>query len=202
MTNVFIFDIDQTLADNRHREHLLQHHCTVCAGGKDVSSPYCDTCGQVTDSTIPQKCWDQFCNPELFLLDTPYSGAQKFLSTIRGVGSNQIFYITGRKENGREATEAWLTMHMGRVASEDLVMRPNGAFNKSAHERASTYKEKALLDLIDKRGLQGNNFFFFEDDDYVLPMYNKYGVTFKCPEVWNYLMYPGANRAVEPLINR
>lgn len=196
---VVICDIDRSLANGEHREHLLQAHCNVCLAPK--TTDYCPICKSITDSKIPQSAWDAFMAHDLLAKDTVYPDAQKFVAKVRGLGA-KIFYITGRQENTRKVTEKWLQEAVGRQDHEELVMRPDRG--TAPHSPASVYKEQAFLALRAKHKLENEFFLFLEDDDHVIEnSYSKFGIVIKCPEAWhNNILHTQRNKVAEPAIKR
>ena len=178
---VSILDIDTTIANNDHRAELLMKHCVVCGGPKTHEvHAWCHTCQTDTDDKITQDSWDTFLRDDLMLLDTPVPEAQEAIRQMRKHGM-EFHYITGRNEGLREVTEEWLRRYFGfDPVKESLKMRPLA----QAKVSSSVYKEEALLELIEERGLQDAAFFFYEDDPWVFRMYAKHGIVLKCPDAW------------------
>ena len=206
---VFIFDIDSTVANTDKRASLLKDVCVVCLdeviameSAKDSrnSQSYCPTCRSHVESKIPQGSWDSFCDPDNFDMDTPYPTAIKLINRLRKQG-NHVHYITGRNETGREQTEAWLAKHIDRweVGSrERVIMRPVTMRNV----QASVYKRNAFVNFKDEMNFpEETTFFFFEDDEYVFPVYAEYGIVVKCPDAWDSIL-PDGNTSEEPVWRR
>ncbi len=205
---VFVFDIDTTLANTDERAKVLKEVCNTCltetyrtsqAFHDSEGDVFCPTCRKYNpDTKVPQSAWDAFCDPDKFVLDTPMPEAVKFVKQLREK-CNHIYFLTGRNEDARSATEAWLFNHYGRehYGEEKLVMRPLSMRSVAA----SIYKEQAFLNEIQSQEADGSTFFFFEDDEYVFSMYSKYGIVVKCPEAWETFNPPG-NESGEPTWRR
>jgi len=202
MSTVLILDIDRTLADPSHREHLLKEYCNVCGCGTSNNAGECINCGSV-GFHIPAKSWLDFTDPSLLEYDTPYSDSVVFVNKARSCGA-EMHFITGRCEPAREVTERWLTKWFGPIEGCDLLMRGGDSFSdqKIVHAPASVHKEQKFLDLIRRKYHFGYNFFmFFDDDIHVLNMYSKYGVVFYAPTCWSYMTAP-VSMNPERLYNR
>ncbi|NJL53679.1 hypothetical protein HC928_00030 [bacterium] len=158
MSVVAIIDIDTTLADNDHRAALLKYE----------------------GESIAQESWDQFLREDLMRLDKPVEHARNVLDFMRA-HDYQLVFLTGRNERLNEVTSYWLQQHMGwDPLREPLIMRP--MMHKAVP--ASVFKEEAFLSFVRDNQLERSNFLFFEDDSYVLHVWQKYGLVFKCPEAW------------------
>lgn len=159
---ICVVDIDTTLANNDHRAALL------------TRGP---------DGHITRESWNEFLRTELLSLDSPQKHARDVLDFMRSKNFGIVF-LTGRSEIHREVTEAWLQAHMNRAERyEPLIMRQA----KHAGMAASQYKELAFKEFLDGYEVWSSTFLFFEDDPHVLPMWQKYGLAFKCPEVWEFM---------------
>jgi len=168
---LFIIDIDVTLSDHSHREHLLN------------PGP---------DGVVSQDQWDSFLHPKLLLLDKPLPKAQ---AVVKGLRKQQmdIHFLTGRNERLREVTESWLKEHFDWDRKrEGLIMRGLGHANTSA----SVYKEHAFKKILAYSGHPGP-YVFIDDDPYVLRMFTTYGLCMKAPEIWDYFN-PEAIQGEEP----
>ena len=99
LIDAVVFDIDGVLADNSHRMHHI---------------------------TGPKRDWDAYYAgiPD----DKPIPGIIQTLKGLRLRGEHIIF-VTGRPEEHREATSAWLARHAySRVSVHNLFMRPTGVY--------------------------------------------------------------------------
>lgn len=79
---IYIFDIDGTVADNRHR----LHHIT--GSGK--------------------KNWDAFFDPEAMAQDKPFEPVWELMTSLVLTG-NRLIFLTSRVERLRGSTRQWLT---------------------------------------------------------------------------------------------
>jgi HAD superfamily, subfamily IIIB (Acid phosphatase) len=98
--NVYICDIDGTIADNKHREHF------------------------VSNRKYPQ--WDEFF--EACDQDTPIEHMRALLADLDAcslIGGIGIIYVTGRPERVRAKTVAWLDKH-DFPAGVSMLMRADG----------------------------------------------------------------------------
>jgi hypothetical protein len=101
MKRAYIFDIDGTLMDTTHRQHLI-------------------------DGTTIPKDWPAFyaaCDQ-----DPPIPHMVGLLHAISA--ENDVLFITGRTEDVREKTLESFRKHIGKWAAkgEDLYMRPSGDY--------------------------------------------------------------------------
>jgi phosphoglycolate phosphatase-like HAD superfamily hydrolase len=98
---MFIFDIDGTLSDPKHRLHLIVNH-----EGKKIDSPN----------------WDQFLDAAKD--DEPIWPMVQLLQILSDI--SPITLSTGRREDQREMTEEWLDK--AEVPFDYLIMRPVGDY--------------------------------------------------------------------------
>lgn len=193
MKTVFIVDIDTTIANNSHRAAGLEYECLVCLS--KASGDSCSSCGS-TDTKVLQSSWDNFLDKDSMRKDKPVPKAQEVLARMRFFGM-EFHFITGRNESLRTITESWLCEHFSYNASREVLkMRPIGN-----DDTASVYKEHALKSLIMEQGLTDTTFVFFEDDPFVVRMYQKYGIVVKSPEGWEHWL-PSPGYGVEPIHTR
>lgn len=82
MSSVILFDLDGTLADNSHRQHLL----------------YGD-----------QKDWDAFFDAQSN--DTPNTPIVTLYRTLFESGKFDVFVVTARPERYRDTTQKWFADH-------------------------------------------------------------------------------------------
>lgn len=190
MNTVHIFDIDTTIADNTHREQMLQKSCIVCLSPK--SSVYrspCVSCGRETQSSTAQDDWDRFFDPIEVIKDIPVAKALSYADKLRAKHA-VIHFITGRSENCREVTDRWLMTKFNKQIGEELIMRPE-------HEGgllASEYKERAWHRLRVAKGFGSDVLpYFYEDDLHVFNMYSRHGIVVRCPEAWEFLVPDGTD---------
>jgi len=97
MKKLWVFDIDNTLANVYHRWHHLQN-------GK--------------------KEWKEFFEKQH--KDEPHQAVLDVLHALHSVG-DKIIVVTGRDERFRDESLEWLNKHIHyEFANEDLYMRPGG----------------------------------------------------------------------------
>ncbi len=193
MRPIAVIDIDTTLANNDHRAVLLDKHCATCLLPMGFAHrSVCQSCGGTKHFT-PQEKWDEFLRHDLMLQDTPQPHAVSVLESMREK-TWWIVFLTGRNEKHREVTEKWLNSHMlRRPQSEVVLMRPTELTNVPA----SVVKEQIFLKWRDSLGLELHPFLFFEDDRFVLNMWQKYGMVFLCPQAWEYMNPEVSDRSLE-----
>lgn len=198
MRPVAIIDIDTTIANNDHRAILLEKQCKTCEiPMAPAHRSACDQCGG-TDHHIPQGHWDKFLQPDLILQDGLQPHALEVIENMRA-HNWRIVFLTGRNESLRDVTERWLNKNVERwPQQEPCLMRPK----TDESVPASVMKERIFLDWRDKQGLKNYPFMFFEDDKYVISMWQKYGIVFFCPAAWEHMNAQGLERTVEPAWNR
>ena len=98
MNKLWVFDIDNTLANVHHRWHHLHN-------GK--------------------KNWKEFFAEQH--KDEPYTPVLDVLHALSMDHSNSIIVVTGRDECFREVSIEWLNRHINyEFPNEDLYMRPTG----------------------------------------------------------------------------
>lgn len=193
MTTVWVIDIDNTIADNTHRQWLLKKQCRICLS--EVSGKHnagCDNCGSC-DIHTPQSGWDAFISPEYMLADKPVESAQRALTQLRKLGV-EYHYLTGRSDSARDATHQWLAEHFDFDSSINKLLMRNKSYRGIS---ASDYKEMQFQKLRDTYP-KDTSFIFAEDDPYVFTMYSKYGIVLRCPDAWDSMFPPGFNRKLEP----
>lgn len=158
---VAVIDIDTTVADCDHRAECLKR----------------DSNGKIT-----QASWDTFLDPALMELDTLVPHARECIDMMRRKGY-RIVFLTGRNVLLEDVTKTWLREHLRFNSwTEDLIMRPVEERNVPA----SVYKERVFREkVLEVHGKVP--YLFFEDDPYVLRVWKKYGLVFKCPEAWEYM---------------
>ena len=147
MKPLYIFDMDGTLSLIDHRVPILQ--------------------------TKDPDRWDKFYS--LCHLDKPNKPVIKVMEALYRA-SNEIWVVTGRREQERKATELWLSKYAGfmglyfKLHPERLVMRSNGDFTKDY-----ILKEQWLNLMLeaDKNRLMG----VFEDRQSVVDMYRRNNIT-------------------------
>lgn len=110
-----ICDVDETVADNRHRQHLL---------GSDV-----------------RKNWAAFLHPDAVAADTLIPGAREGLAHLVN-GGGRVLFLTGRNERLRGVTSHWIREHLGHIVTvSNLTMRPDGEYSKATEFKGRIIRE-------------------------------------------------------------
>lgn len=204
MRTVVVLDIDTTLANTDTRALCLLANCVQCGSVMRTLASHgrrndyvCDACG-CCEGRISQECWDNFLDPAMLLKDPVDPDAVRAIAAMRKHGM-EMHVITGRGEHLRAVTEQWLSENISWKpnGASKLIMRPASFSNVSA----SDYKDWAFQKLRDMIQGQNASYFFFEDDEYVFRVYEKYGVVVRCPEGWRHFA-PRAKYSKEPLWSR
>jgi uncharacterized HAD superfamily protein len=132
-----IVDLDGTLCDVEHRVHHVR------------SKP---------------KNWGAF--NQAMEHDQPYFWCIELIAAMKA-RDYKIFFVTGRDENFRTMTEAWLSRHQ--VVYDELHMRRDGDFRED-----SEIKEEIYLGKIEKRA---QVLFVVDDRRSVVDRWRKLGLT-------------------------
>lgn len=121
---IIISDLDGTLADVRHRLHLVEYPGQACSdcGGKNSKS--CVQCGDMEwDKFKPN--WDEFsasCVDDTLIIKT--------LTVIKALQADidaQLWIVTARDVSVKPQTIKWLKRH--HVLPDQLIMRPIGNYD-------------------------------------------------------------------------
>jgi hypothetical protein len=150
---IYLVDIDQTCADPTDRFK--------------IAGPMPDR----KDRAAFQQWLDHAHNPEMLHLDKPVVAVREIVKGLDGLDRVKIFYLTGRSEAQRAATEKWLLDNGFPTAP--VLMRENDDW-RGPHR----YKSAHLKMLQAKFP---NEKFVAIDDDYAgdcKAMYLNRGVTF------------------------
>lgn len=148
MRPLYIFDIDGTLCDIRHRLYLL-------------------------DTTNPDR-WDKFYKACVY--DKPNMPVVAVLQALLLDAENDVWFFSGRSEDVRKETVAWLTKHTGfstwtlEHRPELLTMRPSKDYTED-----HLMKEKWLLGMLDVD--RDRLVCVFDDRKRVVDMWRNNGVT-------------------------
>ena len=112
MNKVWIFDIDNTLANVHHRwDHLK---------------------GEMKD-------WKSFFDKQH--LDEPYQPVFDVLHALASHrASDEIIIVTGRDERFREVSLEWLSRHIPWITNENLYMRPSNNREDDNHLKVTIIK--------------------------------------------------------------
>ncbi len=152
---LFLIDIDQCIANNAHRAHLVE--CPP-----------------------DQQDWKAFLSPEMVAKDTPIDCARPAIDYLRTICHkyDDIKFITGRNEGLFEVTKEWLKKYFDfDVTVKNLLMRPINSVG-----RASENKRALMNNLIYD---YSHPWIAFDDDPYLSQVYRDFGtIWMKAPEIW------------------
>ena len=146
--DIYIVDIDGTIADLTHRLHFIQ-------GDKPDWDMFHATCGK----------------------DEPIGDVINIIKLLEDNNARTLF-ITGRPESSRHDTQKWLNIawyndhenYIGRGWEEDLFMRKDGDF------RPDYIIKKEIYDSFSDE-MKGNIRGVFEDREQVVKMWRSLGLT-------------------------
>lgn len=177
MTPLYIFDLDGTLADLKHRRHHVERPSLKCydCGGNNRRN--CERCAELDAGWKPN--WDAF--HAACVDDTPIAPVIEVLSTLLTfssyVDAHDIWIFSGRSATVEVETRAWLGKHI--LLDEwhtnwTLKMRPAGDFTpddvlKESWLHAMSPEDRARLVMV------------FDDRDRVVNMWRRNGVV--CAQV-------------------
>lgn len=103
-----VLDIDSTLANNKHREHLLQKR---------------------------PKDWEAFHDPALVIKDEVIEGVDRVLRHFKEL-KHTFVALTGRHERLRDTTMRWLHERLPiDIPDSHLLMRPDGNMLSNAESK-------------------------------------------------------------------
>ena len=120
---MYIFDIDGTLSNADHRLHLILNH-----EGKKIHAPH----------------WNDFLAAAKD--DPPIENICDIYRLI-SQGGEQIILSTGRREDQREMTEAWLLKHG--LYHDGLHMRPLGDYRSDTIVKPEVIRKAFGRDIPD-----------------------------------------------------
>jgi uncharacterized HAD superfamily protein len=165
--DTLIIDIDGTIADNSHRQHV-QNEIDQYLRGPKFSAKDADK--------ILRELWNEFYR--LAKDDVPVlgslSGVKKLLgSDDKNLKCPALIYCTGREDSFRADTTSWLA-DQG-FPLNVLLMRPTG------DTRPSTVVKEHLLSYLPKT----NQVLAVDDEDRILSLFHTLGfATLKAPFCW------------------
>lgn len=128
---------------------------------------------------------------DLMAQDTPFQGAIASLKNLVRVAFPDFYFLTGRPEEYRALTQAWIYNYYGivcvapqfgvhSVREAHLRMRPDKDYRK-----AVVFKEEVIQELYSGvMGTARNQMLFLDDDMRNGEMYKKYGIFLKAPDCW------------------
>lgn len=182
MTPLYIFDLDGTLADLKHRRYHVERPSLKCydCGGDNCRN--CEQCAELDAGWKPN--WDAF--HAACVDDTPIAPVIKtmrWLSTVternRTQSRCEVWIWSGRMDTVRLQTTRWLGKHDVAYLSDSpddpqLKMRPAGDFTpdnvlKESWLHAMSPEDRARLVMV------------FDDRDRVVNMWRRNGVV--CAQV-------------------
>ena len=167
-----IVDIDGTLSDHSHRWHLIDK------------------------PDAQQSDWDAFLEPELVAKDPPFPLAQKAMERLIKYAAS-IRFLTGRQEQLRDVTVAWLYKHFGIAPGlNELLMRPTGEQSTATEHKGGILRNRTSQEVIRTWPL-----ILVDDDPYILHLYAEFGLAIKAPECWELLVHDQP-LTKEPLFNK
>ena len=152
---LLVLDIDGTIGDLSHREHLIE----------GIEEP-------------TQEQWKEFLSPELVAKDVPLEVAAKHYKEAIS-NFDKVIFLTSRSEFLRETTVKWLKKYFWVNPTEtELFMRPNGDLRPS-----SAIKKDSLEGPI--YDLYGNMAWVLVDDDPDnLSVFTEFGLSFSAEGFW------------------
>ena len=180
---MIIVDIDGTIADARHREHLLEP--TLDLGKcKDLKCPFLKS--EPTRCIRPQRCehktitpdkWDIFWDTEEIMKD----GVMDYSKDVLEMAAmfHTIVFLTNREEKTREGTTLWLKEVFQFSQPVHLYMRPD-----DSRESLVDFKVR-MLGVIKVAHGPTERIYAFEDDHDVAHAYFNHGIKiFSAPDCW------------------
>lgn len=166
---LYIFDLDGTLADLKHRRHFVEYPKVACENClHDHSERRCQLCG----TKHPFKPnWDAF--HAACVDDTPIQPVINLLQDLRAA-NNDIWIWSGRMDTVEHQTRNWLYAAIGLLWANKLKMRSAGDFTpddqlKESWLHAMSAEDRARLAMT------------FDDRDRVVNMWRRNGVV--CAQV-------------------
>jgi hypothetical protein len=172
-TPLYIFDLDGTLADLKHRRHFVEKPlCVLCARGPHLAVQGCQECRTRVLRQNWKPNWDAF--HAACVDDTPIEPVINLFTDLERMCDVLIW--SGRMDTVRHETVDWLALYLGIHSgwSERLKMRPAGDYTpddqlKESWLRALSPEDRARLVMV------------FDDRDRVVNMWRRNGVV--CAQV-------------------
>lgn len=175
MKPLYIFDLDGTLCNNDHRQHLVRNPgCDVCGVSMAYESnkPPCYRCANTGRPNGWSPDFDAF--NELCHLDTPVPAVVGTLNALLTSGT-EVWFVSGRMDKGQVAakTRTWLLLNTDvyddEVDNGQLFLRAEG---DSRHDHI--VKEEFLNNMLpeDRERLVA----VFDDRSAVVAMWRRNGV--------------------------
>ena len=172
-TPLYIFDLDGTLADLKHRRHFVEKpRCMDC--GTRTGAVTCGNCGLTRPDGAPawRPNWDAF--HAACVNDTPIKPVVDLFTDLERMCEVRIW--SGRMDTVRHQTVDWLAKHLGLHSgwAARLTMRPAGDYTpddvlKESWLHAMNPADRARLVMV------------FDDRDRVVNMWRRNSVV--CAQV-------------------
>ena len=122
--SLYIFDLDGTLADLKHRRHFVERPVITCA---NCAFLHCEPSCRLCHTKHPFKPnWDAF--HAACVGDKPIWPVIDVLRRLRISPFVDVWIWSGRMETVRKQTEDWLVDHIGKEFAHVLKMRPAGDY--------------------------------------------------------------------------
>jgi len=162
---IFVVDIDNTVANNQTRmDYILK-------------------------DTIPPENISMFNSEEMIMQDTPIKIAQMFFQNLKNAKHpifDQLIFLTGRGENQRKVTEAWLCKNLclsprGFI----LLMRPT----ECEKVTGADFKKTVIEGMVKLPEFRNQSFTFIDDDVAACKTYSQYGLALRAPNAWFFLVH-------------
>ena len=118
-----VFDLDDTLADTTHRQHILEQK----------------------GFTSESEKWNAFF--EACDKDSPKTEIIELLDLL-DFASHRVEIWTGRSNRVRDKTEAWLEKHLNNFEDCELRMRADGDYRPDTEVKADWIKQYGKPDLV------------------------------------------------------
>lgn len=130
----------------------------------DLDGTLCDVDHRVHHVRAKPKNWHAF--NQSMDQDKPYFWCIELIAAMKGRGY-KVYFVTGRDDNFRDMTEAWLVRH--KVEYDELYMRKNGDFREDSDVKEEIYN-KSIAPL-------SNVLFVVDDRKSVVERWRKLGLT-------------------------
>ncbi len=150
MKQLYIFDLDGTIANLTHRLHFINFNASIHGFEKDFKKNWPDFFANVK--------WDWPINNNIRTLNAIYA-------------EHEVWFFTGRMDmkNVREDTLWWITEYTG-IQNPNLTMRPNQDYRPDYKIKQEMFDN--MLDEDKDRLIA-----VFDDRDQVVNMWRKNNVT-------------------------
>ncbi len=168
-TPLYIFDLDGTLADLKHRRHFVEYPLIDCNNcGHQHNARKCRMC----ETEHPFKPdWNTF--HAACVDDTPIRPVINTLTNFR-MAECEVWIWSGRMSTVLAETRQWLMTHVGLTNANELRMRPTGNFTPD-----DQLKESWLLTMSPED--RARLVMVFDDRDRVVNMWRRNGIV--CAQV-------------------